>query len=250
MGLQENLEWKYTPLGYRGGGGVQTGDISDRLDRGDPVHGGWQLRAWKTLPARRPIDWIEVSHETIVRLGSVIVGRWYSQVFRRGGPRRARPGAPAFSTYGTWATRRFQLLGGNPRLPRISRLGETCPTSFRCKAPRSSAGSQTTMGAPDASLLGTWETSDLNRPFPGNADIPATGCPAASRSTAIRSRLFLRLRPRNAKSWTTPTGVPTDRSSFVGWQSSGLATRPRTAGLRCMQLSFSTRFSSLCARKS
>ena len=31
-------------------------------------------------------------------------------------------------------------------------------------------------GAPGASHLGTWETSDLNRPFPGNADIPATGC--------------------------------------------------------------------------
>jgi len=35
----------------------------------------------------------------------------------------------------------------------------------------------TCLGAPGASHLGTWETFDLNRSFPGNADIPATGNP-------------------------------------------------------------------------
>ena len=75
-----------------------------------------------------------------------------------------------------------------------------------------------------------WEGTNVRPPL--RVPLPVTGCHAATPSTAIRSRRYPSPRSHNAGSWTTATGVPTDRSSSVGWQSSGFATSPRLTGLR------------------
>jgi hypothetical protein len=59
---------------------------------------------------------------------------------------------------------------------------------------------------------------------------PPVDFPSGMQSIAIRSRLLPQRLLRSAGSWATATGVPTDRSSSVGLQSSGFATSLRLTG--------------------
>ena len=93
-------------------------------------------------------------------------------------------------------------------------------------------------------------TANLNRPFQRNEEAWVVDFLAGTLSIAIQSRPRHAVRWRNDGSWTTlgarartparqPVWRPALQSSCVG-----------DPGMRCIYLSFSTRFSSLCTLKS